>query len=95
MGQTGRQFSLRYNKHRRAFYNNSHSSSFAQHLHEEAHSFGPINSIMQVLHHQSKGTHLNTIERFYIHTEYTAGNHLNDDYTNFANKIFHTLIKLK
>jgi hypothetical protein len=95
MGQTGRQFSLRYNERKRAFYNNSQSSSFAQHLHEKTHSFGPINSIMQVLHHQRKGTHLNATERFYIHTEYAAVNHLNDDHTIFPNKIFDTLIKPK
>ena len=41
-GQTGRRFSIRYNEHKEVVYNNSHTSSFAQHLHEQAHSFGPI-----------------------------------------------------
>jgi hypothetical protein len=95
VGQTRRRFSICYNEHRRAFHKNSQSSGFAQHLHEKAHSFGPINSIMQVLHHQKKGTHLNTIERFCIHKEHAAGNHLNDDHTIFPNKIFDTLIKPK
>ena len=70
VGQTGRRFSIRYNKHTRDFYN-SQSSSFAQHLLDKAHSFGPINNIMQVLHHQKKRTHLNKVERFYIHKENT------------------------
>jgi hypothetical protein len=47
-----------------------------------------------VLHHQKKGPHLNTTERFYIHVEHAASNHLNDDRTIFPNKIFDTLIKL-
>jgi len=49
---------------------------------------------MQVLHYQKKGAHLNTIERFNIHTEHAAGNHLNDEHTIFPNKIFDTLLKL-
>ena len=90
VGQTSRRFSIRYNKHRRAFHNNSQSSSFAQHF---THSFGLINNIMQILHHQKKGTHLNTIERFYIHKEHAACNHLIDEQSIFPNKIFDTLIK--
>ena len=49
---------------------------------------------MQVLHHQKKGAHLNTIERFHIHIEHAAGNHLSDEYAIFPNKIFDILIKL-
>jgi len=48
--QTGRPFTRRYEEHKVAFRNNSHASSFAKHLNEEAHSFGPIDNIMQVLH---------------------------------------------
>jgi hypothetical protein len=51
--QTGRQFSQRYKEHKRAFYSNPCSSSFAQHLHEKAHPFGPIH-VMQVLQHHKK-----------------------------------------
>jgi len=59
--QTGRRFFICYNEHKKAFYNNSHTSSFAQYLHEQAHSFGPIDGIMEVLHHYNKGGHLNTV----------------------------------
>jgi len=34
---------------------------------------------MQILQHQKKGPHLNTIERFYIHTEVTSNNQLSDN----------------
>jgi hypothetical protein len=52
VGQTGRRFSIHYNEHKRAFYNNSpSSSSFAQHLLEEAHPFGPNHNVMQIMHH--------------------------------------------
>ena len=33
---------------------------------------------MQLVHCHRKGAHLNTIERFHIHTEFVANNHLND-----------------
>jgi hypothetical protein len=72
---------------------NSSSSSFAQHLLDEAHPFGPIHDIMQVLHHCKKGPHLNTMEKFHIYTKYINGSHLNDEHTIFPNKIFDSLIK--
>jgi hypothetical protein len=85
VGQTDRRFSVRYKEHRRAFYSNIPSSSFAQHLLDEAYPFGPIHHIMQVIHHHSKGPHLNTMERFYIYAEYTDRSHLNDEHTMFPN----------
>jgi hypothetical protein len=60
----------------------------------KSHSFDPIENIIQVLHHQKKEAHLNTIERLHIHIEHAACHHLNDDHTIFPNKIFDTLIKL-
>jgi hypothetical protein len=47
---------------------------------------------MQLLQCHKKAAHLNTIERFHIHAEFTANNHLNND-TIFPNAIFDTLIK--
>jgi hypothetical protein len=93
VGQTERRFSLSYNEHRRAFYNNSLSSSFVQHLLDEAHPFGPIYDIMQVLNYHRKGPQLNTMEKLYIYTEYIAGSNLNKEHIIFPNKIFDSLIK--
>ena len=84
---------MRYNEHRRAFRNNSHSSKFSQHLIKHAHSFGTINDTMPVLHYQRKGSHLNTIKRFYIHIEAASNNHLNDSHTIFRNIILDTILK--
>ena len=80
---------------KRAFHTNSHTSNFANHLLEEAHSFAPISNIIQVLHHKKKGAHLNTMGSFYIHVKHANGNHLNDDHTIFPNKIFDALIQTK
>jgi len=93
VGQTGRRFATRFKEHEKAFRNNSHTSSFAKRLHEEAHSFGPMRSIMQILHYRNKGAHLNTLERFQIHTEVAANNYLNENQTVYPNTIFDTLVK--
>jgi len=92
IGQIERRFAARFKEHEAAFRNKDHSSNFAKHL-TEGHSFGPIHSIMQVLHYNRKGAHLNTLERFHIHTEPAASNHLNDNHTIFPNAIFDTLAK--
>ena len=93
VGQTGRNFATRFNEHKNAFRAASHSSNFTKHLIEHTHSFGPVHNTMQILHLQKKGAHLNTIERFYIYTEYTNIHHLNDGLTISPNKIFDTLLK--
>ena len=93
VGQTHRYFATWYKEHETAFRNNSHTSSFAKHLNEDAHFFGSMNSIMQVLHCHKKGAHMNTIERFHIHREFAANNNFNDNQTVFPNAIFDTLTK--
>jgi len=90
--QTGRNFLTWYNEHKHAFRDNSYTPKFAQHLTEQAHSFGTIQNTMEILQYQKKGAHLNTVERFYIHAEYTANNHLNDSQNIFPNAIFDTLL---
>jgi hypothetical protein len=92
VGHTGREFSARYKEHKTAFQTNNRNYSFARHLNDTGHSFGPIDEIMQVLQCHKKGTHLNTTEHFYIHTEATKNNHLNDDHTIFPNAIFDVLL---
>jgi hypothetical protein len=52
-----------------------------------------MNNIMQVLHCHKKGPHLNMIERFHVHIESIANNHLNDDQTIFSNAIFDILLR--
>lgn len=94
IGQTARNFTKRYNKHKRAFRNNSHSWKFAQNLNEHIYSFGVIKHIKQIIYHQKKGPHLNIIERFYIHREATSSYSLNDNQTIYHNRIFDTILKI-
>jgi hypothetical protein len=93
VGQTGRNFTARFKEHRNACRTGSLSSNFSKHLIEHQHSFGSIQNTMQILRPHNKGTHLNTIERFYAYTEYNNDNHLNDESTIFPNKSFDTLLR--
>ena len=92
-GQTWRSFIQRFNEHKNAFKTYSHMSSYAKHILEQSHSFGPIHKTMQILQYQGKGTHLNTIERYYIYAEFSKNNHLNDEHTISPNRIFEALLK--
>ena len=48
---------------------------------------------MQVLQYQRKGTHLNTIERFFIYKAFSINNHLNDEFNITPNRTFEALLK--
>jgi hypothetical protein len=70
VGQTSRNFTIRFQEHINAFKNNSHSSKYAKHLIEQNHTLDSIQNTMQVLQYQNKVAHLNTYERFHIYAEY-------------------------
>ena len=92
VGQTGRSFLERFNEHKSAFKTNSHTSNYAKHILEKSHSSGLIHNTMQILQYYGKSTHLNTIVRYYIYTEFTKNNHLNDEHNIFPIKIFDALL---
>jgi hypothetical protein len=93
VGQTGRNFTERFNDHKHAFKTNSHTSNYAKHILEHSYSFGHIQNTMEILQYHQKGAHLNTIERFYTYAEYSKNNHLNDEHNITPNKIFDALLK--
>ena len=94
IGQTGRNFNKRYKEHKNALKTNSHTSKYAKHILEQSHTFGPIHQTMQILQYQDKGTHLNTIERFFIYADFSKNNSLNDVHSISPYKIFEALLKL-
>jgi len=63
IGQTGRDFTSRYNEHKRFFRNDTSTSKFAKHLNDHLHVFGPIKDVMQVVqfHKNPKPEHHWTI----------------------------------
>jgi ribosomal protein L9 len=84
VGQTGRDFHTIHKEHLRAFQYNTQQSKFAQHLTKQGHTFGSINSTMEIVQLHRKGTHLNT-EKFHIHKEFVDNNHLNEEYADNNN----------
>jgi hypothetical protein len=78
--QTGRSFTERYKEHKHSFKTNSHTSNYAKHILEQLHTFGTIHKTMQTLQYHNKGTHLNTIERYYIYAEFSKNHLLNDEH---------------
>ena len=68
-------------------------SNYANHIQEQSYSFGPIDNTRHILQYHSKGTHLNTMEWYYIYAHFSKNNHLNNEHTIFPNKIFEVLLK--
>jgi len=86
-------FLERFSEHKSAFKTNKHTSNYAKHILEKSHSFCPIHNTMEILQIHGKGTHLNTIEQYYVSAEFTKNNHLNDEHDIFPNKIFDALLE--
>jgi len=93
VGQMVQSFTQRFKEHRNAFKSNRNTSDYAKHALEHLHPFGPIQETMQVLQYQRKGTHLNTIEKFFIYKEFSINTHLNDEFNIIPNRIFEALLK--
>ena len=60
-GQTGRPFHVRYREHYNDFKYANKGSTFAQHIINDRHPFGPLNEIMNVIHFERKGKMLDTL----------------------------------
>jgi len=88
VGQMGHSFTQRFKEHKNAFKSNRNTSNYAKHALEHSHPFGPIHETMQILQYQDKGTHLNTIGRYFIYKEFSSNNHLNDEFNITPNKIY-------
>jgi hypothetical protein len=53
-----------------------------------------MNTTMDILHLTSKGTMMNTPERFHIYNETNRDNQINDHHTVKPNAIFDTIIHI-
>ena len=87
-GQTCRPFRVRYREHYNDFKYSNNKSTFAQHVVNEGHSFGPVNEIMNIVHYEKKGKMLDTFEKYYIYKEAKSDNQLNDRLAIQNNLIF-------
>ena len=86
---------FKYKEHHLSFRNNNTSSKFTQHLTEDGHTLGPVDSIMDILSFNRKGIQLDTTERIYIYREATVNNQFNGKHTICSNKILKTITSMK
>jgi hypothetical protein len=94
IGQTGRPFSVRFREHFHNYKYANNKSKFTEHLLDHHHSFGPMHTTMDVLHLASKGTMMNTLERFHIYNETKTDNQIIDRRTVTPNAIFDSIIHI-
>jgi hypothetical protein len=90
IGQTGRNFKIRYKEHIQAL-SSTKESTFANHLIKTGHKYKNIHANLDILHVHKKGPKLNTLEQYeiYRHTKINKTNILNEQ-TNFKS---HTLFE--
>ena len=93
VGQTERSFYTRFHEHFRDFKYANQKSKFAQNLLENNHSIGPIDNIMEVLHHTKKGKLMDTLERFHIYKVTHENIQINDKNKSRPNVIFDKIIQ--
>ena len=93
VGQTGRFSHIRFSEHFRDFKYANRKSRFSQHLLESNHSFGPIDSIMKILHSTNKGKQMDTLQKFHIYKVTCENVKINDKNTSRPNAIFDTIIR--
>ena len=67
-------------------------SKFTQHLLDEGHTFGPMESVMDVIQYASKGKMMDALERFHIHDITQRGVQINDKLIVQHNPIFDVLV---
>ena len=70
IGQTGRNLKTRFSEHCRYIKTNDPKSAYALHVLNNRHEYGPIETTMSLIRSCRKGSHMNTLENFYIQDYY-------------------------
>ena len=70
IGQTGRNLKARYSEHCRYIKTNDPKSAYALYVLNNRHEYGPIETTMSLIRSCRKGSHMNTLENFYIQYYY-------------------------
>ena len=95
IGQTGRNFNIRYTEHVKALKFNRYSA-IAQHMRETGHAFTHIDNDLGILHTAPKGLKLNSLEsqEIFIHHKREPDNLLNET-TPFETPLLRFITKFK
>jgi len=84
---------VRFREHQHDYKYMCRKSKFAQHLLEEGHTFGPLESIMDVVQYARKGKMMDALERFHIYELTQRSTQINDKLTVQNNPIFDVLVR--
>jgi len=92
VGQTSRNLKIRFQEHIRYIRSNSPQSAFAQHILQNQHKYGQMNSIMTLLKPFSNLSMLIPYEQHYIQTLHREGKLMPEQYPGEINSLFQTAI---
>lgn len=88
IGQSGRSFNLRYKEHIQGL-RGLRPTAFSEHMVENNHNFTTIHKDLKILHTESKGRKLNTLEELEIHRNIIKNsNNLNEQTGKHRNILF-------
>jgi hypothetical protein len=88
VGQTDRNFRIRYKEHIHAIRSNKTISKYAQHILETEHTYGTLENTLNILQFEMKSRKMNSLQQYYIYRITKENLQLNDTYTNNYNPIF-------
>jgi hypothetical protein len=91
IGQTGRNFRVRYREHIHAIRSNKATSKYAQHILETGHSYNTMENTLNILQFEKKSQKMNSLEQYYIYRLTKENLQLNDTHTNKYNPIFQVI----
>jgi hypothetical protein len=84
---------MRFQEYVRDYKYANNKAKFVQHLLDNNHFVGPIESVMNVTYTTNKGRLLDSMERYYIYNETHKNNQINDKNIAKLNIIFETIIR--
>jgi hypothetical protein len=88
IGQTGRNFRIRYKEYTHAIRSNKTTSKYAQHILETGHTYDTLENTLNILQFEKKSRKMNSLQQYYIYRITNENLQLNDTYTNNHNPIF-------
>jgi len=92
VGQTSRSLHIRFQEHIRYIRNNNPQSAYAQHILQNQHEYGQMNSIMTLLKPLNNPNLLIPYEKCYIQTLYREGKFIPEQNPGETTPLFQTAI---
>jgi hypothetical protein len=95
IGQTGRPFKTRFKENIGAIKHYSDTSTYAQHILNNVHTYGNISDTMDIMKMTQKARHMNILEKCHIYCAYHDNIHMNEILFDTHNPIFDILYEYR